>query len=103
MAADGDSVAARPDGWDRRRDIAGIPLFWREAPRPDALAGGEGPPVLYLHGVPTNSDDRGTGFGSSVILWTSAGGKAPAPVPAAAGSSRPQPAAMNNKTMKMIR
>jgi pimeloyl-ACP methyl ester carboxylesterase len=31
-------------------DIDGQPIFWRSAP-------GEGDPVLYLHGVPTSSDD----------------------------------------------
>ncbi|MHB8531301.1 MAG: alpha/beta fold hydrolase [Solirubrobacteraceae bacterium] len=30
---------------------AGLPLFWRSAPSPAGAA-----PVLYLHGVPTNSD-----------------------------------------------
>ncbi len=30
----------------------GLPVFWRSAPTPQ-----EGPPPLYLHGVPTNSDD----------------------------------------------
>jgi pimeloyl-ACP methyl ester carboxylesterase len=36
--------------WDRQAEIAGLPVFWREAP-----GGRDG--VLYLHGVPTNSDD----------------------------------------------
>ena len=40
--------AAHPD-WDRHGEIAGLPLFWREAP-------GERP-VLYVHGSPTSSDD----------------------------------------------
>jgi len=31
-------------------DVGGLPVFWHEAPA-------EGPPVLYVHGVPTNSDD----------------------------------------------
>ncbi|HEV7461043.1 MAG TPA: alpha/beta hydrolase [Solirubrobacteraceae bacterium] len=31
-------------------DIDGQPIFWRSAP-------GDGAPVLYLHGVPTSSDD----------------------------------------------
>lgn len=31
-------------------DIDGQPIFWRSAP-------GEGAPVLYVHGVPTSSDD----------------------------------------------
>jgi pimeloyl-ACP methyl ester carboxylesterase len=35
--------------------IGELPVFWRSAPPAD---GDEGrPPVLYLHGVPTNSDD----------------------------------------------
>jgi pimeloyl-ACP methyl ester carboxylesterase len=37
-------------GWDRREEVAGLPLFWREAP-------GWRETVLYLHGAPTNSDD----------------------------------------------
>lgn len=37
-------------GWDRREEVAGLPLFWREAPGPAET-------VLYLHGSPTNSDD----------------------------------------------
>ena len=36
---------------ERRGEVAGVPLFWRQAP------GGPEPPVLYLHGSPTNSDD----------------------------------------------
>lgn len=36
-------------------DIDGLPVFWRSAPR---IQGGQrSAPVLYLHGVPTNSDD----------------------------------------------
>jgi pimeloyl-ACP methyl ester carboxylesterase len=31
-----------------------LPIFWRSAPRPN---GDDRTPVLYLHGVPTNSDD----------------------------------------------
>jgi len=31
-------------------EVAGLPVFWRSAPAPGA-------PILYLHGVPTNSDD----------------------------------------------
>ncbi|HEX4837447.1 MAG TPA: hypothetical protein VFV03_02845, partial [Solirubrobacteraceae bacterium] len=30
----------------------GLPVFWRSAPSSGATA-----PALYLHGVPTNSDD----------------------------------------------
>ena len=37
-------------GWDHRAEVAGLPLFWRQVH-------GEGNPVVYLHGVPTNSDD----------------------------------------------
>ena len=37
---------------DRSGEIAGVPLFWREA----QPAGGT-PPTLYVHGSPTNSDD----------------------------------------------
>ena len=37
---------------ERRAEIGGIEVFWREAP-----ATGGGAPVVYLHGVPTNSDD----------------------------------------------
>jgi pimeloyl-ACP methyl ester carboxylesterase len=35
---------------DHHEDIDGQPIFWRSAP-------GEGAPVLYVHGVPTSSDD----------------------------------------------
>ena len=38
--------------WERRAEVAGLPAFWYEAPRPEGA-----PPVLYLHGVPTNADD----------------------------------------------
>lgn len=34
-----------------RAEIAGIPLFWRQA------EGGGSEPVVYLHGVPSSSDD----------------------------------------------
>ena len=37
---------------ERRAEVGGIEVFWREAPAPDG-----GAPVVYLHGVPTNSDD----------------------------------------------
>jgi pimeloyl-ACP methyl ester carboxylesterase len=37
---------------DRRGEVGGVELFWREAPAPDAR-----PTILYVHGVPTNSDD----------------------------------------------
>jgi pimeloyl-ACP methyl ester carboxylesterase len=32
----------------------GLPIFWRAAPAPDGV---DTAPALYLHGVPTNSDD----------------------------------------------
>jgi pimeloyl-ACP methyl ester carboxylesterase len=36
-------------------ELDGLPIFWRSAPAP---AGDPGPPpALYLHGVPSNSDD----------------------------------------------
>jgi pimeloyl-ACP methyl ester carboxylesterase len=41
-------------GWDRSGEIAGLPLFWREAPAP---ASSDGATPLYVHGSPTNSDD----------------------------------------------
>jgi pimeloyl-ACP methyl ester carboxylesterase len=37
---------------DSRAPVAGVELFWREAPSPEGRA-----PVLYVHGNPTNSDD----------------------------------------------
>ena len=37
---------------ERQEDVGGVPLFWRELPPRGGAA-----PVLYLHGVPTNSDD----------------------------------------------
>ncbi len=70
-----------PDASDHTGEIAGLPVFWRSAPAPDS-PGSPGPgasatpldtstsrldpsappldppaPPLYLHGVPTNSDD----------------------------------------------
>jgi pimeloyl-ACP methyl ester carboxylesterase len=42
-------TTSEPD-WDRQQEVAGLPLFWREAP-------GGRTTVLYLHGAPTNSDD----------------------------------------------
>ena len=38
---------------DHTDAIDGQPVFWRSAPAPDPGA----PPALYLHGVPTSSDD----------------------------------------------
>jgi pimeloyl-ACP methyl ester carboxylesterase len=37
---------------DNRAQIAGVEIFWRQAPSPP-----DRPPVLYVHGNPTNSDD----------------------------------------------
>ena len=37
---------------ERRETVAGVETFWREAP-----AHGGARPALYVHGVPTNSDD----------------------------------------------
>lgn len=37
---------------ERRAEIGGIEVFWREAPPADG-----GAPIVYVHGVPTNSDD----------------------------------------------
>lgn len=52
-----------PEVSDHRAELDGLPIFWRSAPVPDAGTGepvsratGEAVP-LYLHGVPSNSDD----------------------------------------------
>jgi pimeloyl-ACP methyl ester carboxylesterase len=37
---------------ERRADVGGIEIFWREAPPADG-----GSPIVYVHGVPTSSDD----------------------------------------------
>ena len=37
---------------DSRAQVAGVEIFFRQAPSPDGRA-----PVLYVHGNPTNSDD----------------------------------------------
>jgi pimeloyl-ACP methyl ester carboxylesterase len=37
---------------DHTGDLDGLPIFWRSAPAPNGAV-----PPLYLHGVPTNSDD----------------------------------------------
>lgn len=39
-----------PDISERTAELDGLPVFWRAAPSSDT-------PVLYLHGVPTSSDD----------------------------------------------
>jgi pimeloyl-ACP methyl ester carboxylesterase len=41
-----------PEPTEHNREIDGLPVFWREAGEIDAAA-----PVLYLHGVPSSSDD----------------------------------------------
>jgi pimeloyl-ACP methyl ester carboxylesterase len=38
---------------ERTEEIGGLPVFWREAPP----SGPASTPALYLHGVPTSSDD----------------------------------------------
>jgi pimeloyl-ACP methyl ester carboxylesterase len=40
---------------DHNGEIDGLPVFWRSAPVPEDLAGVPG--TLYVHGVPTSSDD----------------------------------------------
>ncbi len=42
----------RPMVSERRINVDGVEIFVREAPAPDGR-----PPVLYIHGVPTNADD----------------------------------------------
>jgi pimeloyl-ACP methyl ester carboxylesterase len=44
-----------PEPSDHSGEIDGLPVFWRSASSPAGAAGGAVP--LYLHGVPTNSDD----------------------------------------------
>ncbi len=44
-----------PEPSEHTEDLDGLPVFWREAPAPAAEAAL--PPVLYLHGVPSNADD----------------------------------------------
>ncbi|HVA19168.1 MAG TPA: alpha/beta hydrolase [Solirubrobacteraceae bacterium] len=38
-------------------EIGGLPVFWRSAQAPATAGVGDPAPVLYLHGVPTSSDD----------------------------------------------
>jgi pimeloyl-ACP methyl ester carboxylesterase len=45
-----------PEVTEHRGELDGLPVFWREAP-PRDTAGTSGAVPLYLHGVPTNSDD----------------------------------------------
>jgi pimeloyl-ACP methyl ester carboxylesterase len=42
---------------DQLGEIDGIPVFWHGAPAPAAATSAPAAPPLYLHGVPTNSDD----------------------------------------------
>ena len=44
---------------DHTGELDGLPLFWRSAPPPDSAssASADAATPLYLHGVPTNSDD----------------------------------------------
>jgi pimeloyl-ACP methyl ester carboxylesterase len=44
-------VRKGPSQWEQVDAVAGVPVFWREAPAPARR------PPLYVHGVPTNSDD----------------------------------------------
>ena len=44
-----------PEPSEHTEYLEGLPIFWREAPAPEGET--ELAPVLYLHGVPTNSDD----------------------------------------------
>jgi pimeloyl-ACP methyl ester carboxylesterase len=44
-----------PEVSDHTGELDGRPVFWRSAPSPEEAAGGAVP--LYLHGVPTSSDD----------------------------------------------
>jgi pimeloyl-ACP methyl ester carboxylesterase len=43
-----------PSVSDHHGELDGLPIFWRSAPAPNEM---HAAPVLYLHGVPTNSDD----------------------------------------------
>ncbi len=43
-----------PEVSDRQGQLDDLPLFWREAPVSDGVGGAR---PVYLHGVPTNSDD----------------------------------------------
>jgi pimeloyl-ACP methyl ester carboxylesterase len=44
-----------PSVSDHSDELDGLPIFWRSAAPPHDAAGAS--PVLYVHGVPTNSDD----------------------------------------------
>jgi pimeloyl-ACP methyl ester carboxylesterase len=43
-----------PEASEHTAEIDGLPVFWRSGPPPDAY---EGAPALYLHGVPSSSDE----------------------------------------------
>ncbi len=43
-----------PELSDHNEELDGLPVFWRDAPAPAGFAGA---PPLYLHGVPSNSDE----------------------------------------------
>jgi pimeloyl-ACP methyl ester carboxylesterase len=45
-----------PEVTDHAGEVDGLPVFWRSAQAPGASPAGRAVP-LYLHGVPTNSDD----------------------------------------------
>jgi len=44
-----------PEVSDHAGELDGLPIFWRSAPAPGGADAS--PPPLYLHGVPTNSDE----------------------------------------------
>jgi pimeloyl-ACP methyl ester carboxylesterase len=44
-----------PEVADHTAEIGELPVFWRSAPAPEGR--GDVAPALYLHGVPTSSDD----------------------------------------------
>ncbi len=49
-----------PEVSEHHGEIDGLPVFWRSAPpsaAADGSAGGDEPMPLYLHGVPSNSDE----------------------------------------------
>ncbi len=48
---------AVPDIVEHTEEIGGLPVFWRSAQAPATAGVGDSAPVLYLHGVPTSSDD----------------------------------------------
>jgi pimeloyl-ACP methyl ester carboxylesterase len=45
-----------PRASENRREIDGLPVFWHSAPAPDDTRPDRAP-VLYLHGVPSSSDE----------------------------------------------